>query len=93
MGDHSVSATYRASPLYVGVWAAFRSAAPGLGPVGAIPRRGGPRFLLKERCRPAYGDPLRIRRRIAPRLGIEGSGRRFSPHCPVRLLLAGYWAV
>ncbi len=35
----------------------------------------------------------RCRPRIAPRLGMAGSGRRFAPHCPVRLLLAGYWAV
>jgi hypothetical protein len=54
---------------------------------------GGPRLLLKEWCRPVYGDPLRIQRRIAPRLGIEGSGRRFAPRRPVWGLLAGYWAV
>ncbi len=31
--------------------------------------------------------------RIAPRLCMARSGRRFAPHRPVRLLLAGYWAV
>jgi hypothetical protein len=36
-----VSAAYRASPRYGGVWAAFRAASPGLGPVGEIPRHGG----------------------------------------------------
>jgi hypothetical protein len=89
MGDHSVSATYRASPRYGGVWAASRAASPGLGPVGGVPRRGGPRLLLKE----LDGDPLRIQRRIPPRLGVEGSGRRFAPRRPVWGLLAGYWAV
>ena len=35
----------------------------------------------------------RCRPRIAPRLGMARSGRRFAPHRPVRLLLTGYWAV
>jgi hypothetical protein len=46
--------------------------------------------------RPAVGIgwvTTRSRPRIATRLGIEGSGRRFAPHRPVRLLLAGYWVV
>ncbi len=93
MGDHSVSATYRASPRYRGVWAAFRAASPGLGLLARYLAVWGPRLLLKERCRPVYGDPLRIQRRIAPRLGIERSGRRFAPRLPVWGLLAGYLAV
>ncbi len=31
--------------------------------------------------------------RIAPRLCMAWSGRRFASHRPVRLVLAGYWAV
>jgi hypothetical protein len=35
----------------------------------------------------------RCRPRIAPRLGMAGSVRRFAPRRPVWGLLAGYWAV
>ncbi len=31
--------------------------------------------------------------RIAPRLCMAWSGRRFASHRPVRLVFAGYWAV
>jgi hypothetical protein len=56
MGDHAVSvrrrfaaylqacfqpAACRASPWYGGVWAAFRAALPGSGPVDEIPLIGG----------------------------------------------------
>ncbi len=48
--------------------------------------------------RPAVGIgwvTTRCRPRIAPRLGMAGSGRRFAPRRPVCLLLAGYcpWVV
>ncbi len=80
MGDRAVSATYRASPRYGGVWAAFRAASPGLGPVGEIPRRGGPRLLLKE----LDGDPRRISRFASC---WRGTARGMS-----RLLMAEAWS-
>jgi hypothetical protein len=50
------------------------------------PRRSG--GVLQRICRPVFSQLG-----IAPRLGIEGSGRCFAPHRPVWGLLAGYWAV
>jgi hypothetical protein len=106
MGDHSVSATYRASPRYRGVWAAFCAASPGSGPVGGIPRRGGPRLLLKERCRPGTWTAIHaalpgsppvggVLGGLGPRLGVKESRRCLAPHRPGWVLLAGYcpWEV
>jgi hypothetical protein len=101
MGDHS-----RIAPRLCMAWSGrrFASHRPVWGLLARYLAVWGPRLLLKERCRPVYGDPLRIRRRIAPRLGVEGSGRRFAPHCPVgacwrctargmsRLLMAEAWS-
>jgi hypothetical protein len=59
--------------------------AVGIGWVTARCRLGG---VLQRICRPVFSQL-----RIAPRLGIAGSGRRFAPHRPGRGLLAGYLAV
>jgi hypothetical protein len=94
MGDHAASvrrrfaaylqacfqpASYRASSRYRGVWAAFRAASPGLGPVGGVLLSGGS-SPPDERAVSAWdvnGDPRRI-----ARFGAcwRGTGRlRFSP--------------